>query len=94
MPTPRPAQAAACFLVELRNRDKFLFDIGDGGTERLFALQIPMAFFDKVFIGRLHGDHFGGIGSLFVGGGNTRRVRRDCDSPAPPVSVTGLRPRV
>ena len=26
MPTPRPAQAAACFLVELGNGEKFLFD--------------------------------------------------------------------
>ena len=29
MPTPRPAQAAACFLVELGNGEKFVFDIGD-----------------------------------------------------------------
>jgi ribonuclease Z len=69
MPTPRPAQAAASFLVELGNGDKFLFDTGEGSTERLFALQIPMAFLDKVFLGHLHGDHFGGIGSLFVAGG-------------------------
>ena len=69
MPTPRPAQAAACFLVELGNGEKFLFDIGDGSVERLFGLQIPTAFLDKVFIGHLHGDHFGGIGSLFVAGG-------------------------
>lgn len=69
MPTPRPAQAAACFLVELGNGEKFIFDIGDGGTERLFALQIPTAFLDKVFLGHLHGDHFGDIGSLFVAGG-------------------------
>jgi ribonuclease Z len=69
MPTPRPAQAAACFLVELGNGEKFLFDIGDGSVERLFGLQIPTAFLDKVFIGHLHGDHFGGIGSLYVAGG-------------------------
>ena len=69
MPTPRPAQAAACFLMELGNGDKFIFDIGDGGTERLFALGIPTAFLDKVFIGHLHGDHFGDLGSLFVAGG-------------------------
>ncbi|PSL14529.1 ribonuclease Z [Shimia abyssi] len=69
MPTPRPAQAAACFLMELGNGDKFIFDIGDGSVERLFALQIPTAFLDKVFIGHLHGDHFGDIGSLFVAGG-------------------------
>ncbi|MBW2614167.1 MAG: hypothetical protein JRE12_17685, partial [Deltaproteobacteria bacterium] len=69
MPTPRPAQAAACFLMELGNGDKFIFDIGDGGAERLFGLQIPTAFLDKVFIGHLHGDHFGDLGSLFVAGG-------------------------
>jgi len=69
MPVPRPAQAAACFLMELGNGDKFIFDIGDGGAERLFALQIPTAFLDKVFIGHLHGDHFGDLGSLFVAGG-------------------------
>src|SRR5210317_751118 len=69
MPTPRPAQAAACFLVELGNGEKFIFDIGDGSVERLFGLQIPTAFLDKVFIGHLHGDHFGGIGALYVAGG-------------------------
>ena len=68
MPTTRSAQAAACFLVELGNGEKFLFDIGDGSVERLFGLQIPTAFLDKVFIGHLHGDHFGGIGALYVGG--------------------------
>ena len=35
MPNARPKQAAACFLVELGNGDKFLFDIGnDSGRER------------------------------------------------------------
>ena len=28
MPSPRPKQAAACWLVELGNGDKFIFDIG------------------------------------------------------------------
>jgi len=69
MPTPRPAQAAACFLMELGNGDKFIFDIGAGSAERLFALQIPTAFLDKIFIGHLHGDHFGDLGALFVAGG-------------------------
>ena len=69
MPTPRPAQAAACFLMELGNGDKFIFDIGAGSAERLFALQIPTAFLDKVFVGHLHGDHFGDLGAMFVAGG-------------------------
>jgi ribonuclease Z len=69
MPSQRMAQAAACFLVELGNGQKFLFDMGDGAAERLSALQIPYDFLDKVFLGHLHGDHFGDIGTLFVGGG-------------------------
>ena len=41
MPTARPKQAAACFLVELGNGDKFLFDIGSGSHERIAAQKIP-----------------------------------------------------
>jgi ribonuclease Z len=55
--------------VELGNGEKFIFDIGSGSAERISALQIPYDFLDKVFIGHLHGDHFGDIGALFVGGG-------------------------
>jgi ribonuclease Z len=68
MPTTRAAQAAACFLVELGNGDKFLFDIGTGSAERISSLQIPYDFLDKVFIGHLHADHFGSLGELFIGG--------------------------
>jgi len=68
MPTARPSQAAACFLVELGNGDKFIFDIGTGSAERIAALQIPYNFLNKVFIGHLHTDHFGDLASLFVGG--------------------------
>lgn len=69
MPTQRMAQAAACFLVELGNGDKFLFDLGSGAAERISALQIPYSYLDKVFIGHLHADHFGSLGELFIGGG-------------------------
>ena len=68
MPTARPSQAAACFLVELGNGDKFIFDIGTGSAERLAALQIPYNYLDKVFLGHLHTDHFGDLDALFVGG--------------------------
>ena len=68
MPTARPSQAAACFLVELGNGDKFIFDVGTGSAERIAALQIPYNFLDKVFLGHLHTDHFGDLASLFVGG--------------------------
>ncbi len=68
MPSARPKQAAACFLVELGNGDKFIFDIGSGSAERLSALAIPYDYLDKVFIGHLHSDHFGDLGDLWVGG--------------------------
>ncbi|MEJ2136389.1 MAG: guanitoxin biosynthesis MBL fold metallo-hydrolase GntH [Desulfofustis sp.] len=68
MPTTRAAQAAACFLVELGNGDKFIFDIGSGSAERLSSLQIPYDYLDKIFIGHLHADHFGSLGELFIGG--------------------------
>ncbi|MEL7045926.1 MAG: guanitoxin biosynthesis MBL fold metallo-hydrolase GntH, partial [Pseudomonadota bacterium] len=68
MPTTRASQAAACFLVELGNGDKFLFDIGSGSVENISSLQIPYNFLDKVFIGHLHTDHFGALHELFVGG--------------------------
>ncbi len=42
MPTTRAAQAAACFLVELGNGDKFIFDIGSGSAERISSLQISV----------------------------------------------------
>jgi len=74
MPTTRAAQAAACFLVELGNGDKFLFDVGSGSAERLSSLQIPYDYLNKVFIGHLHGDHFGAIGELFIGGALMGRV--------------------
>jgi len=68
MPTTRAAQAAACFLVELGNGDKFIFDIGSGSAERLSSLQIPYDYLDKIFIGHLHADHFGSLGEVFIGG--------------------------
>jgi ribonuclease Z len=74
MPTIRPKQAAACFLVELGNGDKFLFDIGYGSVERLAAMKIPMDYLDKVFIGHLHMDHFGDLDALWIGGVKMNRT--------------------
>ena len=74
MPNARPKQAAACWLVELGNGDKFLFDIGTGSAERLSALKIPYNYIDKVFLGHLHSDHFGDLDALWVGGVVGNRV--------------------
>ena len=68
MPSVRPKQAAACFLVELGNGDKFLFDMGSGCHERLAAQKIPYDYIDKVFIGHLHVDHMGDLPSFWLGG--------------------------
>jgi ribonuclease Z len=74
MPNARPKQAAACWLVELGNGDKFLFDIGTGSAERISALKIPHNYIDKVFIGHLHSDHFGDLDALWIGGVVGNRV--------------------
>jgi ribonuclease Z len=68
MPTTRAAQAAACFLVELGNGDKFIFDIGTGSAERISSLQIPYDYLDKIFVGHLHADHIGSLAEIFIGG--------------------------
>ncbi len=68
MPTARPKQAASCWLLELGNGDKFLFDVGTGSNERISALQIPYNYLDKVFLSHLHTDHFGDLDALFVSG--------------------------
>jgi ribonuclease Z len=75
MPNARPKQAAACWLVELGNGDKFIFDIGTGSVERLSAMKIPYDYLDKVFIGHLHADHFGDMDALWVGGVVGNRVQ-------------------
>jgi ribonuclease Z len=74
MPLPRPKQAAACWLVELGNGDKFLFDIGAGSHENIAAQKIPYDYLDKVFIGHLHVDHFGDLGSFWLGGTTMNRL--------------------
>ncbi len=74
MPNARPKQAAACWLVELGNGDKFLFDIGTGSAERIAAMQIPYNYLNKVFIGHLHSDHFGDLDALYCGGIVANRV--------------------
>jgi ribonuclease Z len=74
MPNARPKQAAACWLVELGNGDKFLFDIGTGSAERLSAMKIPMDYLDKLFIGHLHSDHVGDFDALWIGGNVANRM--------------------
>ncbi len=67
-PSSRPKQASACWLVELGNGDKFLFDLGAGCHERIAAQKIPYDFIDKVFLSHLHVDHYGDLASFWLGG--------------------------
>jgi ribonuclease Z len=48
MPLARRSQAATCWLVELGNGDKFLFDIGTGANANISALMIPFDFLSRV----------------------------------------------
>ena len=75
MPTARPKQAASCWLLELGNGDKFIFDVGTGSGERIAAMQIPYNYLDKVFLSHLHTDHFGDLDALFVGGALSGRQK-------------------
>ena len=74
MPQPRLAQAAACFLVELGNGDKFIFDMGEGSFERIMALGIPLDQLDKVFLGHLHLDHAGDFPAFYFTGPVNNRL--------------------
>ncbi len=74
MPTPRLKQAAGCFVVELGNGDKFIFDMGEGSYERLSALGIPLDQLDKVFLGHLHLDHAGGFPAFYFTGPVNNRL--------------------
>ena len=68
MPAQRKSQAATCWLVELGNGDKFLFDIGTGSTANLGSLNIPYDYLNKVFVSHLHSDHIGDMDALWIGG--------------------------
>jgi hypothetical protein len=63
-PAARRDQAATCWLVELGNGDKFLFDVGTGSMVNVAALMIPYDFLDKVFLTHLHTDHWGDLATL------------------------------
>ena len=73
LPAARRGQAASCFLVELGNGDKFLFDLGTGSMANIASLMIPMNMLTKVFASHLHTDHMGDIDALWAGGWTSGR---------------------
>jgi ribonuclease Z len=69
MPTPiTRGQKSTAWYVELGNGDIFLFDIGSGSVENLFAMRPDFHRVDKVFVSHLHTDHVGDTPALWVGG--------------------------
>ncbi len=74
MPSARRSQAATCFLVELGNGEKLLFDIGSGSHANLQALMIPADRLTKVFLTHLHTDHWADLTSLWAGGWTAGRT--------------------
>lgn len=74
MPAARRSQAATCYLFELGNGDKFLFDIGTGSMVNVAALMIPYDMLNKVFISHLHTDHWGDLATLWAGGWTAGRT--------------------
>jgi len=68
MPMPRLKQAAAGFLIELGNGEKFVFDVGTGSFTTLYALGIPLDYMTKIFISHQHADHMGDLPTFWIYG--------------------------
>jgi ribonuclease Z len=68
MPMPRTKQAAACFLIELGNGDKFVFDLGTGAFTTLYSLGIPLDYMTKIFLTHQHADHMGDLPTFWIYG--------------------------
>ncbi|MHC5160796.1 MAG: MBL fold metallo-hydrolase, partial [Planctomycetota bacterium] len=63
----------ACFVIELGNGDKFIFDMGNGSFERIHALGIPLDYLDKVFITHPHMDHMADLATFYMTGPQNNR---------------------
>ena len=74
MPAARHRQAATCYLFELGNGDKFLFDIGTGSMANVAAYMIPYDMLDKIFLSHLHTDHWGDLATVWAGGWTAGRT--------------------
>ena len=67
--TPRPSldRFGPSILVEA-GRQKFIFDVGRGATQRVAQLNIPFASITGVFLTHLHSDHVVGLPDLWLTG--------------------------
>lgn len=58
-----PLRGPSCLIVKAGNQT-FLFDAGDGASQRMQALQIAPSTLRAVFITHLHSDHVAGLGQV------------------------------
>ena len=65
---PRLKQAAACFLIELGNGEKFVWDLGTGSFTTFYALGMPLDYMTKIFITHQHADHMGDLPTFWIYG--------------------------
>ena len=75
MPMPRLKQAAACFLIELGNGEKLIFDLGTGSFTTLYALGMPLDYMTKIFLTHQHADHMGDLPTFFIYGMQNGRTK-------------------
>ncbi|MEE2760341.1 MAG: guanitoxin biosynthesis MBL fold metallo-hydrolase GntH, partial [Pseudomonadota bacterium] len=74
-PFLRRSQANACWLIELGNGDKFVFDFGFGSQMNFTALEIPYGAITAWFATHLHTDHVGDFGQVWVGSWTGGRLK-------------------
>ena len=65
-PFARRAQAAASWLVELGNGDKFIFDLGLGAVANFNGMGLKYADITGLFFSHLHVDHVGDLDAYWV----------------------------
>ena len=66
-PFARRAQAAASWLIELGNGDKFIFDLGLGAVANFNGMGMRFPDISGLFFSHLHVDHVGDLDAYWVG---------------------------
>ncbi|QGZ96576.1 MBL fold metallo-hydrolase [Terricaulis silvestris] len=64
-PLPDRERAGPCTAVVAGGR-LFIFDVGEGATETLALMGLPVAHVEAVFLTHFHSDHIDGLGGLAV----------------------------